>query len=87
MSKKVIVFKASWCGPCKAYTPIIEKAKPAIEAKGYELHLVDIDDNYEMARDYGVRGVPFTVIEVAEDSTPVMLTGVQQEEVLISKLV
>jgi thioredoxin-like negative regulator of GroEL len=85
MSKRVIVFKATWCGPCKAYAPIIEKAKPAIEAKGYELHIVDIDDNYEMARDYGVRGVPFTVIEIA-DSVPVMMSGIQQEDVLISKL-
>ena len=87
MSKKVIVFKASWCGPCKAYAPILEKAKPAIESKGYQLEIVDIDDNNEMAQDYGVRGVPFTVIEVAEDSAPVILAGVQQEEVLISKLV
>lgn len=87
MSKKVIVFKASWCGPCKAYAPILEKAKPAIESKGYELHLVDIDDNQEMAQDYGVRGVPFTVIQIDEESTPVMLSGVQQEETLISKLI
>ena len=86
MSKRVIVFKATWCGPCKAYAPILEKAKPAIESKGYHLEIVDIDDNHEMAKDYGIRGVPFTVIQVDEDSVPIMLSGIQQEDVLISKL-
>ena len=85
MSKKVIVFKASWCGPCKAYAPILEKAKPAIKSKGYELEIVDVDENYEMARNYGVGGVPFTIIEIT-DSVPVMMSGIQQEEVLLSKL-
>uniref|UniRef100_A0A2S2QWP6 Thioredoxin n=1 Tax=Sipha flava TaxID=143950 RepID=A0A2S2QWP6_9HEMI len=49
----VIDFFATWCGPCKMLLPRIEKV---IEEYNDTVNLVkvDIDDNAEIAMDYGV---------------------------------
>ncbi|KAL5235513.1 hypothetical protein ACI65C_002923 [Semiaphis heraclei] len=49
----VIDFFATWCGPCKMLLPRVEKI---IEEHKGEIHLakVDIDDNAEIAMEYGV---------------------------------
>ncbi len=50
-------FWAEWCGPCKLIAPILEEV-----AKDYGDRLkvakLNVDDNPEMARKYGVRGIP-----------------------------
>lgn len=50
-------FWAEWCGPCKLIAPILEEV-----AKDYGGRLkvakLNVDDNPEMARKYGVRGIP-----------------------------
>ncbi len=54
--KPVLVdFFAVWCGPCQLLKPVLEKL--ALE---YDLIVakVNIDENRELARDYGVEGVP-----------------------------
>ncbi len=58
-SKETVLvdFTASWCGPCKALAPVIEKL--ADEAAGkYKVVKVDIDEAPTLARRYGIRGVP-----------------------------
>jgi len=51
---KVIAFTATWCGPCKAAKPYLVQ----VEAAGVEVQIVDIDQNLELARQYGVTSVP-----------------------------
>ncbi len=53
----LVDFTASWCGPCKALAPVIDKV--ADEAAGkYKVVKVDIDEAPGLARRYGIRGVP-----------------------------
>lgn len=54
-------FSASWCGPCKALKPIFEEVKSGFSNVKFED--VDVDENYELASQYGVRSVPTVVIE------------------------
>jgi len=57
-SKKVlIIFKSSWCSPCKVLASIIDANPPAIP-----LVEIDIDVDYELADKYKVRGVPTLII-------------------------
>jgi thioredoxin 1 len=53
----LIKFSASWCSFCKVLTSIIENNPPSIP-----LVEIDIDEDYELAAKYKVRGVPTLVI-------------------------
>lgn len=53
----IVDFQATWCGPCKTLGPRLESI---IATKGDKVHLakVDIDDNSDLAIEYGVTAVP-----------------------------
>ena len=52
-------FTATWCGPCKAFKPIMNE----IQSEGYSVEIIDLDSNQALANQYNVRSVPTTVIE------------------------
>lgn len=82
---RITIFKATWCGPCKVYAPIVEEATPEIEAKGYSIRTLDADSHREIAGEYNIRGVPSTVIEKA-DGTKTILVGLLTKEKLLESL-
>ena len=49
-------FNATWCGPCKALKPVIEKT---CKDNGFVLVAVDVDNNPDLSEKYGVQGIPF----------------------------
>jgi len=53
----LVDFWATWCGPCKTLTPILEKL--AAEYNGaFELAKVDVDQEQQIAAAFQIRSVP-----------------------------
>jgi thioredoxin 1 len=57
----LVDFTATWCGPCKALTPIIEKIADDFQGK-IKVGKLDIDDAPEVTRKYGVKSVPTVLV-------------------------
>jgi thiol-disulfide isomerase/thioredoxin len=73
---KLLVFSASWCGPCQALKPTIDKLDQDRIVK------YDIDEALEERENYAVRAVP-TLILVDEDGKQIeRLVGSQSLAVL-----
>lgn len=57
----LVDFTATWCGPCKALAPIVEKIADEFQGK-VKVGKLDIDESPEVTAKYGVRSVPTIII-------------------------
>jgi thioredoxin 1 len=62
MVNKVLKMSASWCMPCKVYAKTFESIKNEEKYKGIIFEELDVDDNEDLVIEYGVRGVPTTIV-------------------------
>ena len=63
MSRPVLYdFFATWCGPCRMQTPILEELAKKM-GTAVEIKKIDVDANMELAEKYGIRVVPTLIIE------------------------
>ena len=69
--KKLIKFSASWCQPCKALAANMKY----VEFGDVQYEDVDIDENMELAKKFGIRGVP-TMVLVEDDVEVKRISGV-----------
>ena len=51
-------FFATWCGPCKMLTPVIEEMDEKGEFGDIKILKVDVDECGDIARDYRIQAVP-----------------------------
>jgi putative thioredoxin len=51
----IVDFWAEWCKPCKQLTPVLEDA---VKERDVVLATVDVDANKNLAREYGIAGIP-----------------------------
>lgn len=81
MSKPVLYdFFATWCGPCRMQTPILEELEKKM-GDSIEVRKVDVDQNMALAEKYGIRVVPTLIIE-KDGKTVQTLEGVTDAKTL-----
>lgn len=52
---------ADWCGPCKAFAPVIEAISEEVAGK-YKVCKLNIDDSHDIAASLKVRSVPTLIV-------------------------
>ena len=80
--KSIVVFSASWCGPCKVLAKTINTIfalRPDLQGK---IHKVDIDDASDLSLELGIQCLP-TVYYLGNGSEEVR-KGIQKEKELLS---
>ncbi len=59
--KKVLIdFYADWCGPCRMVSPIVDQI--AEESDEYLVAKVNVDEEGELAAEFGVSSIPMLVV-------------------------
>ena len=57
----VVDFFATWCGPCKMLTPVLEGLSDDMQGKAKFIK-VDIDQNLDLANEFRIASVPTMII-------------------------
>ena len=56
----LIDFWAAWCGPCRMVSPVIDEI--AGEVKGAKVGKVNVDEQPQLAAQFGVMSIPTMVV-------------------------
>lgn len=78
---KVLKFSATWCGPCKMLQATIDSIHPPVDIQN-----VDIEEDFEVARQYNIRGVPTLVMLDDSGNEIKRVSGTKTKEQLLEWL-
>ncbi len=56
----IVDFFATWCGPCKMLSPILEEI--ANDRSEMKVVKIDVDENPNLAKTYGVMSIPTIIL-------------------------
>jgi len=80
----VVDFWATWCGPCKMVSPVLDEIAGENSEK-ITVAKLDIDQNPSTARDYQVMSIPTMI--VFQDGKPVkQIVGAKPKAALLNDL-
>lgn len=72
-------FFATWCGPCRMLSPILEQVSKEVDVPIYK---VDVDDAEKTARMYGILSIPTMILFVNGQETE-KLVGLRSKDEIV----
>ena len=83
--KPVLVdFWASWCGPCRMVSPIVDEIAEELDGK-VKVGKVNVDEQRELAGEYGIMSIP-TLMVVKNGEIVNTAVGVRPKNAILSML-
>jgi len=80
--KVVVDLFATWCGPCKMLSPILDEISEEITTTKF--YKIDVDDNEDIAREYNVMSIP-TVLVFENGKLINTIVGLKSREFLVDQ--
>ncbi|MDY6206677.1 MAG: thioredoxin [Prevotella sp.] len=69
----IVDFYATWCGPCKQMSPILDEIAQEYEGK-IDVYKVDVDKEPELSQIFNIRSVP-TLLFAPKEGKPQIMAG------------
>ena len=73
-------FWAEWCGPCRMLAPVLDQI--AAERTDIKVGKVNVDNEPELARQFGVMSIP-TLVVMKNGEAVAQAVGVQPKEAIL----
>ena len=80
----LIDFFATWCGPCKMMSPIIDEIAKEV-GNDVKVGKVDVDENQELAIKYDIMSIP-TIIIFKNGKVEKTFVGLRDKEEILKEL-
>jgi thioredoxin 1 len=79
----LIDFYADWCGPCKMLSPVVDEI--AEENPQFVIGKVNVDEEEDLAMEFGVMGIP-TLVIFKNGNVSEKLVGVRPKNAIVDAL-
>lgn len=77
-------FWASWCGPCKMVSPIVDKVAEEVEGSA-KVGKINVDEEQELARSFNIMSIP-TLMVINNGKLVKQSVGVMSKEEILDML-
>lgn len=80
----IIDFYADWCGPCRMMGPIIDEIAEE-KADIVKVGKVNVDENQDLAMEYGVMSIP-TIVIIKNGKVSKTFVGVRDKNEILNEI-